>query len=54
MKRNMKVFIYTIAGVFTSFGAMLIYGYKTFYIVIDTKKSKDYQYHFALIAEETV
>src|SRR5699024_5449880 len=55
MKRNTKVFIYTVAGMLflTSFGAMLIYGYKTFYIESDTNESKDYKYHFALIAEET-
>jgi len=55
IKRNTKVFIYTIAGVLflTSFVAMLIYGYKTFYIESDTNESKDYKYHFALIAEET-
>lgn len=55
MKINMKVFIYTIAAVLflTSFIAMLIYGYKTFYIESDTIDSQDYKYHFALIAEET-
>src|SRR5690625_2169570 len=53
--RNTKVFIYTIAAVLflISFIAMLIYGYKSFYIESDTNDSQDYKYHFALIAEET-
>ncbi|MBM7599959.1 ribose transport system substrate-binding protein [Virgibacillus halotolerans] len=51
----MKAIIYTAtAAVFLiSFIGMLIYGYKTFYIESDTTTSKEYKYHFALIAEET-
>lgn len=50
-----KLFIYATAGVLflICFVAMLIYGYKTFYIENDTTKSEEYKYHFALIAEET-
>ncbi|MFZ3577163.1 sugar-binding protein [Virgibacillus sp. DJP39] len=32
---------------------MFIYGYKTFYIAPEQVTSKDYAYHFALIAEES-
>lgn len=55
MNNKTKLLLYTISGVLfmTSILAMLIYGYKTFYIETDSIESKDYKYHFALIAEET-
>lgn len=55
MNSNTKFFLYTLSGVLflISFVGMLIYGYKTFYIESDFVKSKEYDYHFALIAEET-
>src|SRR6476620_6297812 len=54
MKANSKQMLYTICGVFfvISFVGMIIYGYKTFYIETEKVESKNYAYHFALIAEE--
>lgn len=55
MKRNTKFYLYTLSGVLflICFIGMLIYGYKTFYIVNDATESTTYTYHFALIGEET-
>ena len=55
MNSKTKRLLYIISGVFflSSFIGMLIYGYKTFYIEMDNVVTKEYAYHFALIAEET-
>ncbi|WP_077328631.1 sugar-binding protein [Virgibacillus siamensis] len=51
---NSRLFLYTLCGVIfcISFIGMIIYGYKTFFIETKKVTSEDYQYHFALIAEE--
>lgn len=55
MKADSKWMLYTVGGVvfLISFVGMLIYGYKTFYLESEPVVSKQYAYHFALIAEET-
>lgn len=55
MSSTTKRVLYTIAiSIFLiSFGAMLYYGYKTFYIKKEAILSDESTYHFALIAEET-
>ncbi len=54
MKRSTKRIIYSFG--FTlflmSFLGMIYYGYKTFYIEKDSVSTKEYAYHFVLIAEE--
>ncbi|MGY0692026.1 sugar-binding protein [Virgibacillus sp. FSP13] len=55
MRPQSKLLLFTFSGVIfmISFVGMLIYGYKTFYIETSEIESKDYAYHFALIAEES-
>lgn len=56
MQKNLKLLLYTLFGVLfvISFVGMVIYGYKTFVIESNNVvESKDYDYHFALIAEES-
>ena len=54
MKKSSRLLFYTIGGTFfiVSFIGMIFYGYKTFYIEKDAIDSKEYAYHFVLIAEE--
>lgn len=54
MKRISKLLLYIIGGTFFigSFIGMIFYGYKTFYIEKEALTSKEYAYHFVLIAEE--
>lgn len=54
MKKSSKLLIYIIGGVFfiVCFIGMIFYGYKTFYIEKEPVASKEYTYHFVLIAEE--
>ncbi|WP_246202507.1 sugar-binding protein [Virgibacillus doumboii] len=51
---NLRLLVYTLSGVIfcICFIGMLIYGYKTFFIETEKVESRDYTYHFALIAEE--
>ncbi|MFB4168441.1 sugar-binding protein [Virgibacillus sp. JSM 102003] len=51
---NSRLLVYTLSGVIfcICFIGMLIYGYKTFIIQTEKVESADYNYHFALIAEE--
>lgn len=54
MQKSSRVLLYTMSGVFFlfSFIGMIYYGYKTFYIEKQSVTQKEYDYHFALIAEE--
>ena len=54
MKRSTKRIIYSfgLALFLMSFLGMIYYGYKTFYIEKDSVFTKEYAYHFVLIAEE--
>lgn len=55
MMSNTRLFVYTLCGVIfcISLIGMLIYGYKTFFIQPEkVVESAEYDYHFALIAEE--
>ena len=54
MNKSTKRILYSfgITIFLVSFLGMIYYGYKTFYIEKDSVSTKEYAYHFVLIAEE--
>lgn len=54
MNKRTRQLLYTISGIIFSMSVagMIFYGYQTFFIDPEIVESKDYKYHFALLAEE--